>query len=62
MIPILQLPRAAAGSARSRLDRDIRDRDEEAFEALVLRYGTGVWAACARLASRGRKMRSRPCS
>jgi RND family efflux transporter MFP subunit len=52
MIPILQLLRAAAGSDRDLLDRYIGHRDEEAFEALVRRYGTGVWAACVRLAGR----------
>src|SRR5262245_3443387 len=52
MIPILRLLRAAAGSDRDLLDRYARDRDEEAFEALVRRYGTGVWAACVRLAGR----------
>ena len=52
MIPILRLLRAAAGSDRDLLDRYVRDRDEEAFEALVQRYGTGVWAACVRLAGR----------
>jgi RNA polymerase sigma factor (sigma-70 family) len=50
MIPILRLLRAAAGSDRDLLDRYIRDRDEAAFEALVRRYGTSVWAACVRLA------------
>ena len=50
MIPILRLLRAAAGSDRDLLDRYVRNRDEEAFEALVRRYGTGVWAACVRLA------------
>jgi RNA polymerase sigma factor (sigma-70 family) len=34
------------------LDRYVRDRDEGAFEALVHRYGSGVWAACVRLAGR----------
>src|SRR3954471_2888026 len=53
MIPILRLLSAAAGSDRDLLDRYVRDRDEEAFEALVRRYGTGVWAACVRLAGRG---------
>ncbi len=52
MIPILRLLRAAAGSDRDLLDRYVRGRDEEAFEALVRRYGTGVWAACGRLAGR----------
>jgi RND family efflux transporter MFP subunit len=52
MIPILRLLRAAAGSDRDLLERYARDRDEEAFEALVRRYGTGVWAACVRLAGR----------
>src|SRR6478736_10169381 len=50
MLPILRLLRAAAGSDRDLLDRYVRNRDEEAFEALVRRYGTGVWAACVRLA------------
>jgi RNA polymerase sigma factor (sigma-70 family) len=50
MISILRLLRAAAGSDRDLLDRYARDRDEAAFEALVRRYGAGVWAACARLA------------
>jgi RND family efflux transporter MFP subunit len=50
MIPILRVLRAAAGSDRDLLDRYARDRDEQAFEALVQRYGTGVWAACVRLA------------
>jgi RND family efflux transporter MFP subunit len=52
MIPILRMLRAAAGSDRDLLDRYARDRDEEAFEALVRRYGAGVWAACLRLAGR----------
>jgi RNA polymerase sigma-70 factor (ECF subfamily) len=52
MIPILRLLRAAAGSDRDLLDRYVRNRDEAAFEALVRRYGTGVWAACVRLAGR----------
>src|SRR3954471_10454244 len=52
MIPILRLLSAAAGSDRALLDRYARDRDEEAFEALVRRYGTGVWAACLRLPGR----------
>ncbi|MBN9121228.1 MAG: sigma-70 family RNA polymerase sigma factor [Planctomycetes bacterium] len=50
MIPILRLLRAATGSDRNLLDRYVRDRDEEAFTELVRRYGTGVWAACVRLA------------
>src|SRR4029079_10734362 len=50
MIPILRLLRAAAGSDRDLLDRYVHGRDEEAFEALVRRYGAGVWAACVRLA------------
>lgn len=52
MLQILRLLRAAGGSDRDLLDRYVRDRDEEAFEALVRRYGTGVWAACVRLAGR----------
>src|SRR3954470_23200764 len=52
MIPILRLLPAAAGSDRDLLDRYARDRDEAAFEALVRRYGTGVWTACVRLAGR----------
>ena len=52
MTPILRLLRAAAGSDRDLLDRYARDRDEGAFEALVRRYGAGVWAACVRLAGR----------
>jgi RNA polymerase sigma factor (sigma-70 family) len=52
MIQLLRLLRAAAGSDRDLLDRYARDRDQEAFEALVRRYGTGVWAACVRLAGR----------
>lgn len=52
MITILRLLRAAAGSDRDLLDRYARDRDEEAFEALVRRYGAGVWSACVRLAGR----------
>src|SRR5579885_1165949 len=52
MIHVLRLLRAAAGSDRDLLDRYARDRDGEAFEALVRRYGTGVWAACVRLAGR----------
>jgi membrane fusion protein (multidrug efflux system) len=52
MLQVLRLLRAAAGSDRDLLDRYVRNRDEEAFEALVRRYGTGVWAACARLAGR----------
>jgi RND family efflux transporter MFP subunit len=52
MIPVLRLLRAAAGSDRDLLDRYARDRDEQAFEALVRRYGAGVWAACVRLAGR----------
>src|SRR6478609_1581104 len=52
MIPILRLLRGAAGSDRDLLDRYVRDRDEEAFEALFRRYGPGVWAACVRLAGR----------
>jgi RNA polymerase sigma factor (sigma-70 family) len=52
MIRILRLLRAAAGSDRDLLDRYVRDRDEGAFEALVRRYGPGVWAACVRLAGR----------
>ena len=39
MIPILRLLRAAAGSDRDLLDRYVRNRDEEAFEALVRRHG-----------------------
>src|SRR3954468_12659240 len=50
MIPVLRLLRAASGSDQDLLDRYARDRDEEAFEALVQRYGAGVWAACVRLA------------
>src|ERR1700761_4465379 len=50
MLPLLRLLRAVDGSDRDLLDRYARDRDEEAFEALVRRYGTGVWAACVRLA------------
>src|SRR5262245_37848292 len=50
MIRVLRLLRAAAGSDRDLLDRYVRNRDEQAFEALVRRYGTGVWAACVRLA------------
>jgi membrane fusion protein (multidrug efflux system) len=52
MIPILRLLCAAAGSDRDLLDRYARARDDEAFEALVRRYGPGVWAACVRLAGR----------
>src|SRR4051812_19568398 len=52
MIQVIRLLRAAAGSDRDLLDRYIRHRDQEAFEALVRRYGTGVWAACVRLAPR----------
>jgi RND family efflux transporter MFP subunit len=52
MIPILRLLHAAAGSDRDLLDRYVRNRDEAAFEALVRRYGVGVWAACVRLAGR----------
>lgn len=51
MIPILRLLRTA-NSDRALLDRYARDRDEEAFAELVRRYGTGVWAACVRLAGR----------
>jgi DNA-directed RNA polymerase specialized sigma24 family protein len=50
MIQLLRLLRASAGSDRDLLDRYTRDRDEEAFAALVRRYGGGVWAACQRLA------------
>jgi RND family efflux transporter MFP subunit len=50
MIPILRLLRAAAGSDQDLLERYVRNRDEAAFEALVRRYGAGVWAACVRLA------------
>jgi RNA polymerase sigma factor (sigma-70 family) len=49
---VLRLLRAAAGSDRDLLDRYARDRDDEAFEALVRRYGAGVWAACVRLVGR----------
>lgn len=52
MVPILRILRAAGGPDRDLLDRYVRHRDEEAFEALVRRYGTGVWAACVRLAGR----------
>jgi|GEM_PF-79963 len=52
MLQVLRLLRAAAGSDRDLLDRYVRDRDEEAFEALIRRYGTGVWSACVRLAGR----------
>src|SRR5262245_64916249 len=52
MIRVLRLLRAAAGSDRDLLDRYARHRDEAAFEALVRRYGIGVWAACVRLAGR----------
>jgi len=52
MIPIRRFLRAAAGSDQDLLDRYVRNRDEQAFEALVRRYGTGVWAACVRLAGR----------
>src|SRR6185437_3673035 len=52
MIPILRLLRAATESDRDLLDRYVSHRDEEAFEALVQRYGPGVWAACVRLAGR----------
>ncbi len=52
MIRVLRLLRAATGSDRELLDRYARDRDEGAFEALVRRYGSGVWAACVRLAGR----------
>ncbi len=52
MIQPLRLLRAVAGSDRDLLDRYVRDRDEAAFAELVRRYGTGVWAACVRLAGR----------
>jgi membrane fusion protein (multidrug efflux system) len=52
MLQLLRLLRAAAGSDRDLLDLYARNRDGEAFEALVRRYGTGVWAACLRLAGR----------
>jgi len=52
MIRLLRLLRAATGSDRDLLDRYVRTRDEGAFEALVRRYGAGVWAACVRLAGR----------
>jgi RNA polymerase sigma factor (sigma-70 family) len=52
MIRILRLLRASAGSDQVLLDRYVQTRDEAAFEALVHRYGNGVWAACARLAGR----------
>ncbi|HEY2909219.1 MAG TPA: sigma-70 family RNA polymerase sigma factor, partial [Gemmataceae bacterium] len=52
MLQVLRLLRAAAGSDRDLLDRYARDRDEEAFEALVQRYGGSIWAACVRLANR----------
>jgi membrane fusion protein (multidrug efflux system) len=52
MIQVLRLLRAAAGSDRDLLDRYVLNRDEEAFEALVRRYGAGVWAAAVRLAGR----------
>jgi RND family efflux transporter MFP subunit len=52
MLHVLRLLRTAAGSDRDLLDRYARDRDERAFEALVSRYGSGVWAACVRLAGR----------
>ena len=52
MIRVLRLLRASAGSDRELLDRYVRNKDGEAFEALVRRYGTGVWAACVRLAGR----------
>lgn len=50
MVPILRLLSAAAGSDQDLLNRYTRDRDDAAFEALVQRYGAGVWAACRRLA------------
>jgi RNA polymerase sigma factor (sigma-70 family) len=52
MLQVLRLLHAAAGSDRDLLDQYARDRDEAAFEALVRRYGAGVWAACVRLAGR----------
>ena len=52
MIQLLRLIRAATGSDRDLLGRFVRDGDEEAFAALVQRYGSGVWAACVRLANR----------
>jgi RNA polymerase sigma factor (sigma-70 family) len=52
MIQWLRVLRAAAGSDRDLLNRYARDGDEDAFAALVRRYGAGVWAACVRLARR----------
>ena len=52
MIRVLRLLRVAAGSDQDLLDRYVRNRDDGAFEALVRRYGAGVWAACVRLAGR----------
>jgi RNA polymerase sigma factor (sigma-70 family) len=52
MIRVLRLLRASVGSDRDLLARYVRNRDEEAFEALVHRYGNGVWATCVRLAGR----------
>ncbi|OWK45732.1 RNA polymerase sigma factor [Fimbriiglobus ruber] len=52
MIRVLRLLRAGAGSDQDLLARYVRDRDEAAFEALVHRYGRGVWTACVRLAGR----------
>jgi RNA polymerase sigma factor (sigma-70 family) len=50
MMRLLRVLHAAGGSDRDLLDRYARDGDEEAFAALVRRYGAGVWAACVRLA------------
>src|SRR5262245_11451930 len=52
MHQFLRLIRAETGSDRDLLDRYVRNRDEEAFESLMRRYGVGVWAACVRLAGR----------
>ncbi|MDB5306670.1 MAG: hypothetical protein JWO38_872 [Gemmataceae bacterium] len=55
MSQLLRYIRATASEAapdRELLDRYASDRDEEAFAAIVRRYGGGVMAACRRLAGR----------
>ena len=49
---LLRFIRAATGGGTDRdlLDRFSRNRDEEAFDLLVRRYGCCVWSTCRRLA------------
>ena len=55
MSQLIRLIRGAvsgAGTDEELLDHFVRERDEEAFAAIIRRYGKTVWAACRRLAGR----------